>query len=68
MDFRPADHIETLAVHLPSYDPTDTTGGVSAPIYPASAFTRAEPGAAGEWAYSRRGNPTRAAVERTIAR
>ncbi len=67
MQPQPDDHVDTLVVHLPSTDPSDTTGGVAVPIYPAAAFTRPDPDAHGEWMYSRRGNPTRAAVERTIA-
>ncbi|HEX6512854.1 MAG TPA: PLP-dependent transferase [Chloroflexota bacterium] len=63
-----SERFETLAVHLPSSDPADGTRGVSAPIYPAAAFVQPSADERGEWAYSRRGNPTRKVVEATIAR
>jgi cystathionine gamma-lyase len=56
----------TQAVH--SGDPEgDPTGAVVAPIYQVSTFRQREPGTEGEYVYSRTGNPTRAALERSVA-
>lgn len=43
------------------------TGASSVPIYQASTFHQPDPEHLGEWDYARSGNPTRAALEETIA-
>jgi cystathionine gamma-lyase len=43
------------------------TGAVVVPIYQVSTFRQREPGVEGEYVYSRTGNPTRAALEETLA-
>lgn len=49
----------------PSIDPT--TGASGIPVYQASTFHQKDPEHLGEWDYARSGNPTRAALEETIA-
>ncbi len=58
--------LETLAVHGGA-DPTDTTGALAAPIHPAAAYARHRLDEPGAYTYSRRGNPTRDALERQLA-
>jgi cystathionine gamma-synthase len=58
--------IETRVVHL-GRDTTDTTGALVPPIHPAAAFARASLDEAPRFGYSRRGNPTRAALEAALA-
>jgi cystathionine gamma-synthase len=59
--------LETWTVHAGS-DPTDATGALVPPIHPSAAFARTRLDEPGEFSYSRRGNPTRAALERVLAR
>jgi cystathionine beta-lyase/cystathionine gamma-synthase len=59
--------LETWTVHA-GEDPTDTTGALVPPIYPAAAYARKALDEPGEYTYSRRGNPTRSALERALAR
>src|SRR3972149_10443070 len=59
-------HFSTKAVRA-GEDPEDPTGAVVVPIYQVSTFRQSEPGVEGEYVYSRTGNPTRGALERTIA-
>jgi cystathionine beta-lyase/cystathionine gamma-synthase len=59
--------LETWTIHAGS-DPTDTTGALVPAIHPASAYVRPGLDEEGEFTYSRRGNPTRAALERVLAR
>ncbi|MDQ6669702.1 MAG: PLP-dependent aspartate aminotransferase family protein [Chloroflexota bacterium] len=49
-------------------DPTDTTGALVPAIHPSTAYTRKCLDEPGEFTYSRRGNPTRAALERLLSR
>ena len=56
----------TRAIHTPE-NPDDKTGAVVVPIYQSSTFREHEPGIEGEYVYSRTGNPTRAALEATLA-
>jgi len=49
----------------PSQDPH--TGASSIPVYQTSTFHQPDPEHLGEWDYARSGNPTRAALEETIA-
>jgi cystathionine gamma-synthase len=58
--------IETQLVHL-GRDESDPTGALVPPIHPAAAFARGSLDEHPAYAYSRRGNPTRAALERTLA-
>jgi cystathionine beta-lyase/cystathionine gamma-synthase len=59
--------LETWTIHA-GVDPTDTTGALVPPIHPAAAYVRPALDEPGEFTYSRRGNPTRAAVEHVLAR
>ncbi len=56
----------TRAIHAGD-DHADPTGAVVVPIYQASTFRQREPGKEGEYVYSRTSNPTRTALERTLA-
>lgn len=57
---------ETRAVHVGS-EPDPSTGAVVTPIHLATTFAQDSVGVHKGFEYSRSGNPTRAAVERTIA-
>ncbi len=57
--------IATLAVHS-GYTP-DATGAVMPPIYATSTFAQTAPGEHSGYEYSRSGNPTRHALEESIA-
>jgi cystathionine beta-lyase/cystathionine gamma-synthase len=59
--------LETWAIHA-GVDPTDTTGALVPAIHPSAAYARQRLDEPGEFMYSRRGNPTRAALERVLAR
>ncbi|HEX2184709.1 MAG TPA: aminotransferase class I/II-fold pyridoxal phosphate-dependent enzyme [Chloroflexota bacterium] len=50
------------------HDETDATGALVAPIHPAAAFGRAQVDEPGAFTYTRRGNPTRTALEGVLAR
>jgi cystathionine beta-lyase/cystathionine gamma-synthase len=65
----PADELalETWLIHG-TVDPTDTTGAVVPAIQPSTAFVRPALDKAGDFTYSRRQNPTRATLERALAR
>ncbi|MBX3356910.1 MAG: PLP-dependent transferase [Phycisphaeraceae bacterium] len=57
---------DTLAIHAGS--PSDPlTGAVVTPIYQTTTFSQDELGGTPEWCYSRSGNPTRAALEASLA-
>ena len=56
---------ETRAIHA-GQEP-DPTGALTPPIYTAAAFTRASVDEPRDYGYSRRGNPTRAALETALA-
>ena len=56
----------TRAIHAGDR-PSEETGAVVVPIYQTSTFREREPGAEGEYVYSRTGNPTRAALEAALA-
>lgn len=57
---------ETRAIHC-GQEPDPLTGALVPPIYTAAAFTRRSVDEPREFVYSRRGNPTRAALERALA-
>lgn len=58
--------IDTLAIHAGS--PSDPlTGAVVTPIYQTTTFAQDELAGTPEWCYTRTGNPTRAALEQSLA-
>lgn len=59
--------LETWTIHA-GVDTTDTTGALVPAIYPSTAYTRDRLDKPGEFTYSRRSNPTRAALEHILAR
>jgi cystathionine beta-lyase/cystathionine gamma-synthase len=59
--------LETWTIHA-GLDPTDTTGALVPAIHPSAAYTRERLDEPGTYTYSRRGNPTRAALEHVLAR
>ena len=59
-------HIETLAIHGGQH-PDPTTGAVMPPIYQTSTYAQEYPGKHKGFEYSRSQNPTRYALERSIA-
>jgi cystathionine gamma-synthase len=59
-------HFETIAIH-DGQAPDHRTGSVTVPIYQTSTFERENLGNPGDFFYSRIGNPTRKALESTIA-
>lgn len=56
----------TKAVHA-GVEPDPTTGAIMTPIYQTSTYVQAAPGDHKGYEYSRTGNPTRTALERSIA-
>lgn len=59
------DHLETRFIHAAGMDPK--TGAVNVPIYLSSTFHQQSIDEFGPFDYSRSGNPTRLALEQTIA-
>ncbi|NTV67221.1 MAG: aminotransferase class I/II-fold pyridoxal phosphate-dependent enzyme [Chlorobaculum sp.] len=59
-------HFETLAIH-DGQTPDPYTGSVTVPLYQTSTFERPSLDERGEFFYSRIGNPTRSALESTLA-
>jgi cystathionine beta-lyase/cystathionine gamma-synthase len=59
--------LETWTIHA-GLDPTDTTGALVPAIHPSTAYIRPALDEPGEFTYSRRSNPTRAALEQVLAR
>jgi len=57
--------IETLTIHGGQH-PDPQTGAVMPPVYQTSTYAQTEPGVA-EWEYSRTHNPTRSALQRSLA-
>ena len=60
------DHLETKFIHSAGVDPL--TGAVNVPIYLSSTFHQNSIDEFGPYDYSRSGNPTRQALEDTIAK
>ena len=56
----------TRAIHI-GEEPRKPTGAVVVPIYQVSTFQQQEPGVEGEYVYSRTNNPTRVALEKSLA-
>ena len=57
---------ETRAVHV-GQEPDETTGAIVVPIHLATTFVQSAPGQHRGYEYSRTSNPTRAALERSVA-
>ncbi len=57
---------ETRAVHV-GQEPDETTGAITVPIHLATTFVQPAPGQHRGYEYSRTSNPTRAALERSVA-
>lgn len=62
LDYRPA----TAVIHAGQV-PDPSTGAIMPPIYATSTYVQSSPGQDLGYDYSRAGNPTRAALERSIA-
>jgi cystathionine gamma-lyase len=56
----------TRAVHA-GQEPDRETGAINVPIYATSTYAQASPGVTKGFEYSRTGNPTRSALEQSIA-
>src|SRR6266849_4134763 len=56
----------TKAIHV-GQEPDRATGSATVPVYLTSTFYQPQPGKESRWVYSRSGNPTRAALERSLA-
>src|SRR5690606_5486726 len=56
----------TRAIHA-GQRPDPTTGAIMTPVYLTSAYVQTSPGQSMGYAYSRSGNPTRAALEANLA-
>lgn len=59
-------HLETVAVHA-GVHPDPTTGAIMTPIYATSTYVQASPGTHRGYEYSRTKNPTRTALEESLA-
>lgn len=59
-------HVETLCVHA-GVEPDPVTGAIMTPIYQTSTYIQQEPGKYKIYDYSRAGNPTRTALEVSLA-
>lgn len=59
-------HFETLAVHA-GVQPDPTTGAIMTPIFATSTYVQETPGKHKGYDYSRTANPTRSALEASIA-
>ena len=57
---------ETRAVHV-GQEPDETTGAITVPIHLATTYVQSAPGQHRGYEYSRTSNPTRAALERSVA-
>ena len=56
----------TKAIHV-GQEADPATGSVTVPVYLTSTYLQHEPGREGKYVYSRTGNPTRDALERSLA-
>ncbi len=61
-----ADHISTLCVHG-AKDENNTTGSLTVPVYQTATFAHPAVGQSTGYDYSRQQNPTREALEKTVA-
>src|SRR6185369_4912208 len=62
MSFR----FDTIAIHA-GQESDALTGAVVTPIYQTTTFAQDELGGTPDWCYSRTGNPTRSALESSLA-
>ncbi len=62
----PVYRFETLSIHAGCPDDA-LTGAVVTPIYQTTTFAQDELGGSPDWCYARTGNPTRSALEASIA-
>jgi cystathionine beta-lyase/cystathionine gamma-synthase len=58
---------DTRAIH-DGQEPDPLTGAVNVPVYQTSTYAQQSPGKAKGFVYSRTGNPTRAALEKSLGR
>ncbi|HLY77601.1 MAG TPA: PLP-dependent aspartate aminotransferase family protein [Thermoplasmata archaeon] len=58
---------DTRLIH-DGQEPDRLTGAVNVPVYLSTTFRQSSPGGGQSYVYSRTGNPTRAALERILAR
>jgi cystathionine gamma-lyase len=56
----------TKAIHV-GQEPEQATGSVTVPVYLTSTYYQAQPGKDAKYVYSRTGNPTRTALEQSLA-
>src|SRR5205814_9860796 len=56
----------TKAIHA-GQDPDPSTGSVTVPVYLTSTYMQLKPGREGKYVYSRTANPTRNALEASLA-
>src|SRR6059036_997219 len=56
----------TKAIHV-GQEPDPATGSVTVPVYLTSTFYQPQPGKESKFVYSRSGNPTRSALEQSLA-
>src|SRR5213594_4502060 len=56
----------TKAIHA-GQEADPATGSVTVPVYLTSTYLQREPGREGKYVYSRTGNPTRSALEQSLA-
>lgn len=59
-------NIDTICVHAGA-EPEQVTGAIMTPIFQTSTYVQEEPGHAKVYDYARAGNPTRAALETSLA-
>ena len=57
---------ETRAVHV-GQEPDETTGAITVPVHLATTYVQSAPGQHRGYEYSRTANPTRTALERSVA-
>lgn len=62
----PISHMETLCVHA-GVSPEPVTGAIMTPIFQTSTYVQDSPGHPKVYDYSRAGNPTRTALESSLA-
>src|SRR5881396_427667 len=56
----------TKAIHA-GQEPDNATGSVTVPVYLTSTYMQVKPGREGKYVYSRTANPTRSALEQSLA-
>ena len=66
MSAKESQSLATLCVHA-GVDPEPVTGAIMTPIFQTSTYVQPAPGQPKVYDYSRAGNPTRAALEASLA-